>query len=414
MGLAAYFLAIFHRSSLSVAGLEATDRFGLSASGLATFTMLQLLVYAAMQVPVGLLIDRFGSRSILLGGVLVCSAAQAGFAFAESYPQALIARFFVGVGDAMTFICVIRLVAAWFPGRQVPLVTTLTGTIGQGGAIVAAVPVTLALRHWGWTSTYLTAALLGPLVALLLALLLHDSPEGKHLRGAPMNLRSVRRSLGASWGHPGTRLGFWIHFTTCFSTHAISLLWGLPFMVRSEGLSEEAAGTLLTLFVVVAMCSGPAIGWSIGRYPWQRSTIALGACLGVVAAWTLVLCWPGEAPVWTLVVLMVALGVGGPASMIGFDVARTSNPPERQGSASGLVNQGGFIAALLTVLAIGWILDWRSPAGTDYAASAFTWAMSFQYILWAIGLTQILRFRRRARTSLIEEHGGRPTAFDRV
>ena len=158
MGLLVYLLAVFHRSSLAVAGLAATDRFDISASQLATFTMLQLLVYAAMQIPVGLMVDRFGSRSVLLGGTLLLTVAQSGFALAETYPLALLARVFVGMGDAMTFICVLRLVSTWFPTRRIPLVTQLTGTLGQLGAVAAAVPMTWALGHLGWTRAYLIAA----------------------------------------------------------------------------------------------------------------------------------------------------------------------------------------------------------------------------------------------------------------
>lgn len=129
VGLLIYFLAVFHRSSLAVAGLAATERFGITAAQLSTFVMLQLVVYAGMQVPVGLLLDRFGSRRILLVGVVLLTAAQAAFAFAESYPVALVARVFVGLGDAMTFVCVLRLVNTWFAPRRIPLVTQLTGVL---------------------------------------------------------------------------------------------------------------------------------------------------------------------------------------------------------------------------------------------------------------------------------------------
>src|SRR3954471_24161860 len=98
VALAAYLLAIFHRSSLAVAGLDATERFGISAAQLSTFTMLQLLVYAGMQIPVGLLVDRFGPRRVLITGAVTLTCAQAGFAFADTYALALGARFFVGVG----------------------------------------------------------------------------------------------------------------------------------------------------------------------------------------------------------------------------------------------------------------------------------------------------------------------------
>src|SRR4051812_22170060 len=229
-----YVLAVFHRSSLGVAGLVATQRFDISATQLATFTMLQLLVYAGMQVPVGLLIDRFGSRSVLLCGLVLMTLAQASFAFAHGYAVALVARAFVGVGDAMTFICVLRLVSSWFPARRIPFVTQLTGTLGQLGAVVAAIPMTWALGHLGWTEAYLIAASLGLALAVAVLLVLHDSPTHRNLRGPSLSLAAVRASLAASWAHPGTRLGFWMHFSTQFSATALSLLWGYPFFVKGE------------------------------------------------------------------------------------------------------------------------------------------------------------------------------------
>jgi hypothetical protein len=90
--------------------------------------------------------------------------------------------------------------------------------------------------------------------------------------------------------------------------------------------------------------------------------------------------------------------------MIGFDVGRTSNPSHRLASASGIINQGGFLASLLLVVAIGLILDWRTPgSSTAYTPSAFRWAMSAQYVLWALGLSQIWRFRRQARRVIDRE-----------
>lgn len=397
IAVTAYFLAVFHRSSLAVAGLLAADRFHISASQLATFTTLQLVVYAGMQVPVGILVDRFGPRSVMLTGMLVISGAQAGFAFAESYPVALLARVGVGVGDAMTFICLLRIGAAWFPPRRIAVITTLSGTVGQLGTIVAAIPMTWALGHLGWTKAYLIAACAGPVVALVGLALLHDAPGRPHVRGASQSLRQVGASLRDSWRHPGTRLGFWVHFTTPFSANALGLLWGLPFFVRGEGRSDHAAGLLLTLMTFTVMVVGPVLGWAIGREPWHRSTMALGIIGATIVLWTAVLLWPGTAPLALLVVLVMVVGVGGPASMIGFDVARTVNPGHRLGSASGIVNQGGFIATLLLVLAIGWVLDWRTPTGSDYTPQAFRWAMSLQYALWAVGLAQILRYRRRTR-----------------
>ncbi|QIK67242.1 MFS transporter [Nocardioides sp. HDW12B] len=404
VALATYFLAVFHRSSLAVAGLMATERFDINASQLATFAVLQLLVYAAMQIPVGLLVDRFGPRSVLLTGAAVLTLAQVGFALAESYPVALLARFFVGLGDAMTFICVLRLVNSWFAPRRIPLITQLTGVIGQGGAIVAAVPMTWALGRLGWTGAYLLAASVGVFVTLGLLLVVHDQPGERSRRGEAMSVRAIRASLGASWEHPGTRLGFWMHFSTQFSATTLGLLWGYPFLVRGEGLSEATAGVLLTIMVVAVISAGPVLGWRITVQPWQRSTLVLGIVAAIVAVWTVVLVWPGDAPLPLLVLLVVVTGVGGPASMIGFDLGRTSNPSERLASATGIINQGGFYASLVLVAAIGLILDWRTPGdSTAYTPEAFRWAMSFQYLLWGLGLLQIWRYRHKARARYLDD-----------
>lgn len=410
VGLLVYMLAVFHRSSLAVAGLAAGDRFDISASQLATFTTLQLLVYAAMQIPVGVLVDRFGSRSVMLVGTTMMAAAQAGFAVADGYAVAVVARVFVGVGDALTFICVLRLVSRWFPTRRVPFVTQVTGTMGQLGAVGAALPMTWALGRWGWTTAYLGAAGLGVLLALAVIVVIHDAPDGRHLRGPRLSLGAVRRSLAASWSHPGTRLGFWMHFSSQFSATALSLLWGFPFLVRGEGRSTHTAGLLLTLMIAAVMVSGPVLGWLIGRHPWHRSTTVLSIVWSIAAVWTVVLLWPGPAPLWLLVVLVVVTGIGGPASMIGFDLGRTSNPAERLASASGIINQAGFGASLVLVIAIGLILDWRTPGtSTSYTPSAFRWAMSVQYLLWAVGLLQIWRYRRRTRAVVdrVELQAGR-------
>ncbi len=406
VGLLVYILAVFHRSSLGVAGLIATERFGISATQLASFTMLQLLVYAGMQVPVGLLVDRFGSRSVLLVGLSLMTVAQGVFAFAESYPVALVARAFVGVGDAMTFICVLRLVSTWFPQRRIPVVTQLTGVLGQTGAIAAAVPMTWALSSFGWTAAYLTAASLGVLLAAALLVLLHDAPQGRNLRGPRLSLTAIRESLVASWAQPGTRLGFWMHFTSQFSATTLGLLWGYPYFVRGEGRSPETAGLLLTLIVVAVIVSGPAVGWFIGVHPWHRSTLVLSVVAAIVTVWTVVLVWPGAAPLWLLMVLAVVVGLGGPASVIGFDLGRTSNPAHRLASATGIINQAGFYATLSMVFAIGVVLDWRTPGeGTAYSASAFRWAMSLQYALWGLGVVQIWRYRVKVRALIIRQRG---------
>lgn len=404
VALSVYLLAVFHRSSMAVAGIEAAHRFGISASALATFTMLQLLVYAGMQVPVGLILDRFGSRRVLLAGLVAMTVGQAIFATTGSYPGAVVARVLVGMGDAMTFICVLRLVTTWFAPRRIPLVTQLTGVIGQIGAIIAAAPMTWALAHLGWSRTYGLAAAAGVVLAVILLFTVHDSPRERSMSGPVMSLTQIRLGLSQAWSHPGTRLGFWTHFSTQFSATTMSLLWGFPFLVLGQGLTHGQASTLLTILVLAVIAAGPVLAAITSRHAWHRSDTVIAVIVAIAGMWTIVLAWPGAAPLPVLVALMIVVGVGGPASLIGFDFGRTSNPPARLGSATGIINQGGFIASLALVIVIGMILDWRTPAGHTYTPAAFTWAMSFQYVIWTLGLVQVWRYRRRARQRVTSGH----------
>jgi hypothetical protein len=90
--------------------------------------------------------------------------------------------------------------------------------------------------------------------------------------------------------------------------------------------------------------------------------------------------------------------------MIGFDFARTENPAERMGSATGVVNVGGFVASLFTILAVGAVLDLLTPgASTDYDLDAFRAAFAVQYLFWAIGLAGVLRHRRQLRERLARD-----------
>ncbi|MFG2946762.1 MFS transporter [Streptomyces adustus] len=390
IGVAVYFVAVIFRTSLGVAGLDAADRFHVGASALSTFSILQLLVYAGMQIPVGLLVDRLGTRKVLTIGVVLFTAGQLGFAFSPSYGTALASRALLGCGDAMTFISVLRLGSRWFPARRGPLVAQLAGLAGMAGNLVSTLVLARLLHGIGWTAAFAGSALAGVVVLVLLLLFLEDHPEGFEPEPFPHRGGAyVRRQILASWREPGTRLGLWVHFTTQFPAMVFLLLWGMPFLVEAQGLSRATAGELLTLVVLSNMLIGLVYGQIVARHHEARLPLALGTVGATAVVWAVTLAWPGaHAPMWLLIVLCAVLGACGPASMLGFDFARPANPPERQGTASGITNMGGFVASMTTLFAVGVLLD---ATGDD-----FTVAFCAVFVLQALGVSQILRLRSRA------------------
>jgi sugar phosphate permease len=406
VAMCVYVLAVFHRSSLGVAGLLAADRFDIAATQLAFFTVMQLVVYAAMQVPVGVLLDRFGSRALLLAGLVLMTTGQLMFAFAESFPLAVVARAVLGAGDAMVFVSVIRLVSVWFLVRQAPMITQVTGWGGQLGSIAAAAPLTLLLNALGWTWSFALVSTIGVVLVVAVAALVKDSPYRTD-EVAVIKLRALAQAVRTVWGNPGTRLGMWSHFSAQFAGTVFAMLWGFPFLVEGLGWSEVAAGTLLMVMVGWVVVSGIVLGALTARWPYYRTWIVMTVTVVMAAAWAAVLLQPEPPATWLVVVMGFATASGGPASMIGFDLARTFTPVQAIGRANGIVNIGGFGASLLAMALIGIVLDVLEPRGMDaYSYDDFRVALSVQFLFWAFGCVQLVRYRRRALDHLQRVHPG--------
>ncbi|WP_106848406.1 nitrate/nitrite transporter [Blastococcus sp. Marseille-P5729] len=401
-GVFAYVVAVFNRTSFGVAAVPAAERFQASASDIAMFTVVQLVVYAGMQIPVGVMVDRYGPRRLVITGAFMMAAGQALLSISTAVTPALLARILIGAGDALTFACVLRKVADTFPARLVPHITQLTGLLGQLGQLISAIPFAALLAATSWTTSFLAVAAHALLAGILaIAFFRGETSGGKQLQS--LRPGDVVRQITNAWRHPGTRLGFWSHFVTPFSVTTFAMLWGYPFMTEGLGFSQRTASTMLTINVLVALVASPLMGRLVSRHPLRRSMIVLACAIAAALGWTLVLLWPGAAPAWTIALLMVLISLGGPGSMVGFDFARTFNPTSRLGTATGIVNVGGFFAALVTMFAMGMILDALGSERGNYSLESFKWAFAFQYVVWAIGIVMIVRNRDRTRRILARE-----------
>ncbi|UNK69288.1 MFS transporter [Microbacterium sp. H1-D42] len=409
VAVAAYILAITNRNSLSAVGVDTAERFDADAATLSMFAVVQLAVYGGMQIPIGVLLDRFGSRPIMVIGMLLMALGQFVMAISPSIGVALVARVLLGAGDAAIFPAVLRLVATWFPAQRGPIMVQLTGLVGQTGQLAALLPLAALLHATSWTITFGSIAGLGLLFAVLVWAIVRNHPAEQQADVSVNTETGVVRvvtsaidtgvGIRAAWAHPGTRLAFWSHFTTPFAGTAFLLLWGMPFLTAGEGLSAAAAAGLLSLNVVVAMSLSPLLGMLSRRIPTRRSlALVLPSIVVQVIAWLAVAFWPGPAPIWLLTVLVICLAAGGPASMIAFDHARTHNPAHRLSTATGVTNSGGFLAALVAIFLIGLMLDVQGAGTPDtYSLEAFRWAFLTQLPLWALGTAFIIYERKNTR-----------------
>jgi MFS family permease len=422
VGVSAYVLAVTNRTSLSSVGVDAADRFHADASTLSMFAVLQLAVYGAMQLPVGVWLDRYGARPIITIGMALMAVGQLVMAVSPNVGVAILARMLLGAGDAAVFPSVLRIIATWFPSQRAPLMVQFTGIVGQCGQIIAIVPLAALLHATSWTVAFGSLAGLCILFTILVGLIIRNHPPDRTAdvsvntdTGAIRVVTSAAdTSVGirAAWSHPGTRLAFWSHFTTPFAGTAFVMLWGVPFLTAGEGRTNAEAATIMVVYVIGGMLLGPVVGMLSARIPHLRSRALVLPTVGVQAVvWLVVISWPEPAPIWILLALALALATGGPASMIAFDHARTHNPSHRLSTATGITNVGGFLAGLLAILLIGIALDVQGAGTPDtYSLGAFRIAFLTQVPLWILGAAFIVveRKKTRIRIGLDEPRPPRP------
>ncbi|GAA1732284.1 MFS transporter [Brachybacterium phenoliresistens] len=445
VGVLAYLSAVAARASFGVVSVEASVRFGVEGTVLGLFGVVQLGTYAAAQIPAGLLLDRWGPRTMMVLGALTMGSGQLLMAVADGVPLALLARLLTGAGDAATLVSILRLTAVWFPSRQVPLFTQLATMVGQLGQAVAAVPFLGIVIGVGWPAGFLSLGALLLVSGLLALAVVRDGPaagaEGADARGAaeedgaggaiaaadhPPGELGIDEELEAlRAGHDGeavapaprpapsatailrevvTSRGVWsglfLHCLTLAGVNSFLYLWGVPFLQNGHGLDHSAVSVLLTVNVLVMVVVGPCIGFVTGLVPQHRPL------LGLIAGGIVALVWAGSLAVPTpygmlgFLPLVIGLAFGSATCSVGFDLARTSVHRSAIGTASGFVNIGGFGGALLCVLIVGVVLDLRTGGVGTPSLDDYRVALSAQGIVLLAAATGLVLTARRPRPPL--------------
>lgn len=378
---------------LGVAAFEAERRYHVGAGALSAFTAVQLGVYLAMQVPVGLAADRIGPRRSLAAGMAAIAVGEAVFALSGTLPAGLVGRALIGLGDACVFVNVLRVAHTWFEPSRAALLTALTSLLGALGQLLTTVPAHLALDGLGWTATFTGAAAVTALLAAGALRVVRDAPAATIAMPseAPDHDR-VLATLGTAWRQERTRLGFWAHFGLMTPFVTMTALWGYPWLVETQGVSRGAAASWLAFSVAALAASAPFVGRLGSRGPAMQLRMALVTGTLLVVTWAAVLAWPGGTPPHALILAALAVsGVGSAVSVVAFMLARAGNPAHVAGSATGLVNCGGFFAGSVAILAAGIVLGHGGRTAVD-----FQHALLPMLAFTALSLTQIVRLRADA------------------
>ena len=323
-------------------------------------------------------------------------AGQLTVAFAPTLQIALIGRIMVGIGDACTFISMIRLVNIWYTGAKASSLQQWLSTVGQLGQILSAIPFMALLHLNGWVFAFASVASVSVLVVLLLTFAVAAEPV--HPQSEVPSLASVFATLKRNVKKPVTWQAFFTHFTTQSSGTTMALLWGVPFMVSALGHDRSFAALGLTFLVLINASMGPVVGALCAKRPELRGAWVYGVVGAIVAAWIAVICYPGVTPNWLLFLTLGLIGLGGPTSMIAFDYSKQEIPARELGSTNGVINVGGFLAAFTMMWLIGISLDAQGPSKL-YSLDHFRIALAAQFVVIAIGTLGIAAASRARNKS---------------
>jgi len=388
-----YSYGFFHRVAPSVIVDELMRSFALDATLLGTLSAAYFYTYAALQVPLGVLLDRFGPRRILTLGALAAAGGGTVFAIADGIGVALLARALIGAGVAVGYIGTLKLVSAWFPLQRFGLLAGLTLAFGTFGAIGAQLPLAILVDAFGWRASLLGVGIFGLVLVALIWALVSDAPST-----ALASRATQSRITGPARSEPPARLlailgraDTWLLVVITGFTGAPILtfagLWGVPYFVQAHGLERTTAAALTSLMLVAWAIGGPVLGALAGRVRSPARLVLIAGTLNGLL-WLPFVLYP-SLPLAVALPLIVALGLGGGAMIIAFAVVRSIFGSAAAGRALGIVNSAVLLFGAGMQTAFGAVLDlnWAGAivAGNRvYDPSAY--ALAFTLFATAAGL----------------------------
>jgi sugar phosphate permease len=403
---AAYFFSdYFARVSPGVMGRELQLAFSVGTAELGLLSSFFYYPYIAMQIPVGLLVDRYSIRFLLTIMAILTALGCVVFGISSSLWVAIIGRMLIGFSAAFAFVSALRLAAMWFPPSKLGLLAGLTQALGMWGAAVGEAPVSLLMSALGWRHTMLVMALVFGLLAILIYAFVQDRPSHKQFREkkAEKKQRKVVESLRIILSNRQT---WYVALFVGFLFAPIAILgefWGPSYLQYGRGLSAHSAAFADGLIFIGWGFGGPLAGYLSDRFGMRRPFMLFSAISGFVVL-SLILFCPGLA-LWQLNSLFFLLGLTNAGLAVAYAVATEINCRGVIGISIAFANMSSVIIGALLQPVFGKILEWTVGHGVTDIATLTT--NDFHY---AVLLLPVCSLFAIFMTFFIKETHCRPTA----
>jgi sugar phosphate permease len=402
LGACLYLIAFFQRVAPAVFTDQLMSEFDLSGAELGNLSAFYFYAYVAMQIPTGILADRYGPRRILAGGAAIAAMGSFVFAVAPSFAWAAGGRLLIGASVAVGFVSMMKLASHWFAPRQFALATGMALLMGVIGGVLAGVPLRLLVEAFGWRAIMAAVAAVSAALCLAIWLLVRDDPSERGFLGyAESGARHheptpVLRGLAEVLSYRNIWLLTLvpIGFSGCVLTFAG--LWGVPWLRQIYGLDATHAVAITSTLLVAWALGGPLLGNGSQRLG-RRKPLYLASSSIALAGWAVVIYL--APPLWLLVPLLAVIGFASGSLIIGFAWAKESVPLRLMGTAGGVCNMGPLIGGMVLQPGVGWLLDrgWQGATLANgvriYDAAAWQGGFTLMLVTAAASLVTLLATR---------------------
>lgn len=357
LGAAFFFAEYFARVAPSVMVPDLMHAFNVDALALGSLSAFFYYAYVGMQMPVGVLVDRYGAHRLLTIMCILCGLGCLLFAGAKNVIIADIARLLTGFGAAFAFVGSLKLAATWFPANRFGLLAGLTQAIGMLGAAVGQAPMSFVVGQFGWQVTMSLIGMILLVLALFIGLIVRDKPPHASTMHEPVSSdKNILTGLKRVLKNPQSWWNALYAALVYAPTAAMAELWGVTFLAQNYHLSLHLAAGVVSLIFIGWGVGGPLMGWVSDRI-LRRKSIMLFSAASCLIFLSLILYLPSTTSVSVLFVIAFLYGVSNTGVATSYAVASEINPREIAGTSVAFANMASVIVGAFFQPIIGWILD---------------------------------------------------------
>ena len=379
------FTNLFLRSSFGVMGPDLAREMSLSPAALSIVASAFFFAYALMQVPTGMLLDRFGPRRTL-ATMLLSTLAGAGLFAAGQSPEMLAAgRILMGIGCAGIFTGAFYVLAMWLPPDRVVTQIGALNSFAAFGNLCATAPLAFLIAWIGWRTSYLFFTVAVAIILASVAVVMRDTAPGRAPSSAKdESLAQIFAGVRDAIRQPGMKRLLFAGLPMSASS-TISGVWGAPYLSHVHGLDDGARGTVLLIMAVCAMCGHFFYGQIARRLNTLKWPILGGSFIILAATSTLGML--ERPPVWLVATLFCLMAIASAYPTITHAHARGLVPAHLMGRGVSVTNMGVMTAIAVAQLSFGWIVGLLPAVNGVPPEAAYRLAFAVQA---AVALTGIL------------------------